>query len=202
MKVKISNKELIEEIVGKKREFPKYVSQLINLANQNAQGTRPRIVGQLTELIKECPDKTYAGWKQWYLKRHPDTIKNAIEKISEMIKNFKDTIAKIDKEMIKSWAENLVLEQTFVGLRVEEAILKRLSKMYAAPYRLSFPSEESKGIDGFIGDIPVSIKPTSYKSKKSIREKLGGKMVYHHKTDAGLEFEFNARDFKQYADKA
>ena len=28
-------------------EFPKYTSQLINWANQNAQGTRPRVVGQL-----------------------------------------------------------------------------------------------------------------------------------------------------------
>src|SRR3989338_1825020 len=193
--IKIKNEELIKELIGEKKNFPKYATQLINLANQNAQGTRPRVVGQLTELIKECPDKTYGGWKQWYLKNHPDTIKNAIEKINGMIENFKGTITKIDKEMIKSWAENLVLEQTFVGLRFEEAILKRLSKMYVAPYRLAFPSEESKGIDGFIGDIPVSIKPTSYKSKKSLKEKLGGKMVYHHKTDTGLEFEFNTKDF-------
>ncbi|NLX77152.1 MAG: MjaI family restriction endonuclease [Clostridiaceae bacterium] len=27
--------------------FPKYTSQLINWANQNAQGTRPAVVGQI-----------------------------------------------------------------------------------------------------------------------------------------------------------
>lgn len=61
MKIKISNKELIEELVGKKREFPKYATQLINLASRTAQATRPRVVGQMTELIKECPEKTYEG---------------------------------------------------------------------------------------------------------------------------------------------
>ncbi len=32
-------------------DFPKYTTQVINLANQNAQGTRPAIVGQMSELI-------------------------------------------------------------------------------------------------------------------------------------------------------
>lgn len=33
--------------------FPKYTSQLINLANQNAQGTRPAVVGQMSDLFQE-----------------------------------------------------------------------------------------------------------------------------------------------------
>lgn len=64
-KIKIKNEELIRELVGEVKFFPKYTTQLINLANQNAQGTRPRVVGQLTELIKECPAKSYEGWKKW-----------------------------------------------------------------------------------------------------------------------------------------
>ena len=42
----------------------------INLANQYAQGTRPKIVGQLSELIQEF----------YYLQKKPDAIKNATEK--------------------------------------------------------------------------------------------------------------------------
>ena len=49
--IKIKNKDLIRELIGETKDFPKYTSQIINLANQNAQGTRPRVVGQLTELI-------------------------------------------------------------------------------------------------------------------------------------------------------
>jgi len=99
--IKIKNEELIQELIGETKDFPKYATQLINLANQNAQGTRPRVVGQLSELINECPEKTYQGWKKWYLSRHPNTIKNATEKINEMMDNLKRTIKSIDKSMIK-----------------------------------------------------------------------------------------------------
>jgi len=60
--IKISNKELIEELTGEPNDFPLYTTQIINLANQNSQGTRPIIVGQLSDLIQECPEKTYEGW--------------------------------------------------------------------------------------------------------------------------------------------
>ena len=64
MMIKIKNEELIKELIGEKADFPKYTTQLINIANQNAQGTRSRVVGQLSELIKECPAKNYEGWKK------------------------------------------------------------------------------------------------------------------------------------------
>jgi hypothetical protein len=38
-KFKIKNKELITEISGEAKVFPKYTPQIINLANQNSQGT-------------------------------------------------------------------------------------------------------------------------------------------------------------------
>ncbi len=44
-KFKIKNAELAEAVSQKQYAFPKYTSQIINLANQNAQGTRPRVVG-------------------------------------------------------------------------------------------------------------------------------------------------------------
>ena len=43
--IKIKNEELIQELIGETKDFPKYTTQLMNLANQNAQGTRPRVVG-------------------------------------------------------------------------------------------------------------------------------------------------------------
>lgn len=117
MKIKIKNEELIKELIGEIKNFPKYTTQLINLANQNSQGTRPKVVGQLSELIQECPSKTYEGWKKWYLEKHPKAINNATEKISLMIEKLKESIKLIDKPMIKAWAEDLILEKTFVGLR-------------------------------------------------------------------------------------
>lgn len=195
MKSKILNEELIQELVGQKREFPKYVTQILNLANQNAQGTRPRVVGQLSDLIQECPEKTYECWKAWYLKKHPIAIKDASEKITAMVENLKRAIMQIDTTMIKSWTEMLVLEQTFIGLRFQEAILKKLAKHYKTNYRLSLSSEEKQGIDGFVGKTPVSIKPSTYKIKKALREKIQATIIYYEKTKAGIEFEWSEKDF-------
>ncbi|MEA2113180.1 MAG: MjaI family restriction endonuclease [Patescibacteria group bacterium] len=189
MIVKIKNKELIQELIGEVKEFPKYTTQLMNLANQNAQGTRPRVVGQLSELIKECPEKTYKGWKKWYLSKHPEAIKNAAGKINEMLKNLEKAIKLINKQMIREWVEDLVLEKTFIGLRFQEAILKKIASIKKANYRLANPKEESRGIDGFIGNIPVSIKPTTYKTKDALREEIKTKIIFYNKTKSGLKID-------------
>jgi len=187
--IKIKNEELVKELIGEVKDFPLYTTQLINLANQNAQGTRPRVVGQLTELIQECPEKTYEGWKKWYLSKYPNAIENATERINEMMNNLKNAIKSIDKSMIKKWVEDLVLEKTFVGLRFQEAILKKVASIKNTDYRLAEPKEESQGIDGFIGDMPVSIKPITYKTKDALREEIKAKIIFYNKTKSGLEID-------------
>jgi len=59
---KIKNTEIYNDVVGSAPEFPKYSTQLMNLANQNAQGTRPRVVGQMSDLIQEFPGSTLDEW--------------------------------------------------------------------------------------------------------------------------------------------
>ncbi|HDQ22963.1 MAG TPA: MjaI family restriction endonuclease [Candidatus Uhrbacteria bacterium] len=187
--IKIKNEELIKELVGTTHDFPKYTTQLINLANQNAQGTRPRVVGQLSELINECPEKTYEAWKKWYLDRYPNAIENATAKITAMIINLKQAIKDIDENMIKEWVEDLLLEKTFIGLKFQEAILNKIASIKETTYRLANPEEESQGIDGFIGEIPVSIKPITYKTKNSLKEKIKCEIIFYKKTKDGLEID-------------
>lgn len=189
MKIKIKNEELVKELIGEIKNFPKYTTQLINLANQNSQGTRPRVIGQLSELIQECPSKTYEGWKKWYLEKHPEAINNATEKISMMIEKLKESIKLINKPMIKAWAEDLVLEKTFIGLRFQEAILKKVAEIKNTTYRLSKPDEESRGIDGFIGKMPVSIKPVTYKTKEMLKEKIDVGIIFYEKKKSGLDID-------------
>jgi len=47
MQIKIKNEEIKRLMEIKNPDFPKYSTQLLNLANQNAQATRPKIVGKL-----------------------------------------------------------------------------------------------------------------------------------------------------------
>lgn len=187
--LKIKNEELIKELIGKIKDFPRYTTQLMNLANQNAQGTRPRVVGQLSELIQECPEKTYEGWKKWYLAKYPRAIDDAAAKVQEMVENLKRAISEIDQTMVRRWVEDLVLEKTFIGLRFQEAILKKVASIKKEKYRFAVPQEESQGIDGFIGVVPVSIKPDTYKTKDFLPEEISAKIIFYRKTKMGLEID-------------
>lgn len=190
MKVKISVEEIRKYLNIETPEFPKYVAPLINLANQYAQGTRPRIVGQMSELIQQFSGKTLAEWERWYLNQKPDAIRIATEKIWQMLKEFKNAINKIDETTVEQWVKDLVILKTFVGLRFQEAVLKKGAEIKGSKYRLAEPDEESKGIDGYVGDIPVSIKPDTYKMKTALPEHIGIQIIYYKKIDDGIEVDY------------
>ena len=191
MIIKITNEELTEDIVGKITKFPKYTTQIMNLANQNAQGTRPKVVGQLSDLIQEFPGEKYEGWVKWYEDKMPNAIDNATDKIYDMIIKLEEAIKLIDKELIRKWVGDLVLTKTFVGLCFQESILKKIASIRKEPYRLAKPGEESKGIDGYIGSTPVSIKPTTYKAKDMLSEGIDVKIIYYDKVKGGIKVDLD-----------
>ncbi|VVB90402.1 putative type-2 restriction enzyme MthZI [uncultured archaeon] len=181
--IKLNVQEKFKEIIGETKEFPKYTTQIINIANQNAQGTRPEVVGQMSELINRCPEKTYKSWKEWYLKNYPDAIKKATQRVKPMIDNIKEAIELIDEKMVEDWVEDLVITKTAEGLVIQEIILEYIANKKGIKWRLATPYEESQNIDGYIGEIPVSIKPSAYLAKKSsVRETIYVEMIYYKKT--------------------
>lgn len=58
---------------------------------------------------------TVQDWTQWYLERYPNAIENATNKIYEQVENLKKAIQLIDKDLIKSWVEDLVISKTYNG---------------------------------------------------------------------------------------
>jgi hypothetical protein len=166
-------------------DFPKYTTQLLNLANQNAQGTRPKIVGQLSELfpkfIEQEADININNWKEWYIDKKPEGLKDASNRIYNQIDNLKKAILLIDKQMVENWVEDLVINKTYNGLYFQEAILASLAKEEGSEYRLSTPNQESQGIDGFVGNEAYSIKPESYRTKPMLQESINAKMIFYDK---------------------
>jgi hypothetical protein len=49
---------------------------------------------------------------------------------------------------------------------------------------------ESKGIDGYNGGIPVSIKPETYKTKSALRENIEVKTIYYEKVKNGIQVDY------------
>ena len=193
MKYVIKNQDILAYNEIEVVTFPKYTSQLINWANQNAQGTRAKIVGQMSDLFPEFMNSsdsiTIEDWENWYLKRYPDAIDNATEKIYEQVQNLKKAITLIDKDMVHDWVNDLVINKTYNGLYIQKAILASLAQKLNKKYRLANPSEESVGIDGYVGDSPYSIKPDTYKIMNRLSESINVKMIYYTKTKTGLNIE-------------
>ena len=189
-KIKIKNEEVTQLLDAEVVSFPKYATQLINLANQNAQGTRPEVVGQMSELIKEFKGKKLEEWGKWYLNKHPEAIEKAKTKILQMMENFKEVITLIDAQMIESWVKDLVIVKTFVGLKFQEAIMKRVAATMGKGYRMSDSEDEAKGIDGYIGEIPISIKPQTYESKQMLPEIIGVHIIFYDKVKDGINIFF------------
>jgi hypothetical protein len=186
----LSTKQIMADVAGPPENYPKYTTQLINLANQNSQATRPCYVGQMSDLIQEFPGSTYDQWVQWYIGKYPDALDQATEKTWTMIQKMQQAMGEIDKQMVRKWMQELIFTKTYAGLCFQESILKTIAASKKTTYRLARPDEESKGIDGFIGTEPVSIKPVSYQSKKSLQETIDVKIIFYEKIRGGIEFHY------------
>lgn len=191
MKIKIPNAEVQQLLSGRDYEYPKYSTQILNLANQNAQGTRPSVVGQMSDLIQEFDGKSMKEWEEWYLERYPDAIETATERVFKMVELLKQSIVQIDRNCVRQWVEDLVICKTYCGLKFQDAILQKVAEAKGKPYRLSTPSEESQGIDGFVGDVPVSIKPITYKVMNQLPETIDVAMIYYDKKKPEIVVEYD-----------
>lgn len=170
------------EIVTKSFDFPKYTTTLMNRANEMSQASRKQHVGQMSEIALEHKDKTHDEWEKWYFETYPDAIDKATDKVYNMIQNYKDAIELIDKEMIYNWLYDLIIIKSRKGLLYQEIILKHFAEKNNTSYRLATPEEESQGIDGFIGNKPVQIKPKSYISQHHLHENITCDIIFYHKT--------------------
>lgn len=190
MKKKIYNQTVEELSNASAYDFPKYTTQIINLVNSNAQGTRPVVVGQMSELIQAFPGKSLTEWVEWYNIQQPNAVNNATEKIWSKLQEMKEAITLIDKPMVEAWVKDLVYTKTYCGLKFQEAILAYLAREFNTSYRLANIEEEAQGIDGYINARPVQIKSITYKQEALLSEVINVPIIYYDKKKDGISLEF------------
>lgn len=190
MKKKIYNQTVEELSNASAYDFPKYTTQIINLVNSNAQGTRPVVVGQMSELIQAFPGKSLTEWVEWYNIQQPNAVNNATEKIWSKLQEMKEAITLIDKPMVEAWVKDLVYTKTYCGLKFQEAILAYLAREFNTSYRLANIEEEAQGIDGYINARPVQIKSITYKQEALLAEVINVPIIYYDKKKDGISIEF------------
>lgn len=194
-KFKISNGEIEQLSNASKYPFPKYATQIINLLNSNAQGTRPAVVGQMSELIQEFDGKTLEEWIAWYSERQPDAVNKATDKIFAMYQLMREVFAQIDRPMIEAWVKDLVYNKTYCGLKFQSAILAFLADKYNKTWRLANVEEEAQGIDGVVGETPVQIKSSTYKLEARLGEIIEIPIIYYEKKKDSINITFDTDIF-------
>ena len=182
-------------------KFPTYCSPLLNIANQYGRGTRPEVVGQLSDLVREIRPVSVEEWKDKYYTKHPEAKANAADRIERTVHNLRQALESIDRPMIEQWVDDLLINKTFTGFSYEGIVLKELANRTMGDYRASSTEDERKGIDGWVKVgtvyVPVQIKPESHRRGRNRPEKFTCPIVYYLVKQDCLHID--AREFQQEA---
>ena len=169
----------------------KYIGSVINLGNSFSQATRPKHVGQMSELIQRFRDESIEhdvnAWESFYGSEIGyEKIENASTKIWHCVQQIKENLEHLKEEDVYEWTKDLIIDKTHAGLQIQLDVLKMISN--GLPYRLATTEEESHGIDGYVGDEAVSIKPKTYMNHPASNvENIPYRMVYYTNGKAGLK---------------
>ncbi|GAA0725748.1 hypothetical protein J2744_001010 [Halorubrum trapanicum] len=157
-----------EEVEGFPVDNPKYTTYLLRPAVNLSQSNRPKVVGQMSDIIEEFrqkhPDGTFEDWVNYYKEEYDgdDRLAEATEIAYPMVEKMRAAFEQINEDMTHDFLRDLVLFKTYEGFDVQETVLRKLGEMYDEDVTRATAEDESKGIDGYIGDQPVQIKPVTY----------------------------------------
>lgn len=103
-----------------------------------------------------------------------------------MVEKLKAAIQLIDRPMIESWVRDLVVNKTYYGFRIQDVVLVELGRRTNKTIGRATAGDEAKGIDGYLGELPVQVKPASYKAMAALSEEMQCPVVYYEKKIAGI----------------
>jgi hypothetical protein len=160
--IKLTAKNYRGVVHRQRREWPKYSTQLLNVAGQNAKIFDSAKVGHAKETWLEMRGKgirgTFENWCNFYnSKPFVNNIPGQAQKLYEMIQKMQ--VGGISLEMCEDYIKEVIYNKTHMGMAGEEMAVEAVGQHLNKPVRFSTAEEESQGIDGWVGEIPVQVKP-------------------------------------------
>lgn len=197
-KIKASNSSKYKSAYKPK----KYHSAFLNTVNKDARSSRPETVGKLaTEIFPNYVDNAIEpspeNWEKYYQNNHSEQYNKGLEKLKRQFELEKQAINAITEQDLVDYYDDLMFSKTFSGLYVQDEILRDIADKKRATYRKPNAIEEGQGIDGYIDDIPYSVKPETYKdSAAKNNETINAKMVYYseNKKDTNIDYYIEEED--------
>lgn len=161
--LKLTAKHYTTVVVRHRRTWPKYSTQILNMANQNAKSTSVKTVGSMKEMWMDMRKQGIRGtldnWTTYYNSvRGEATLITAGKTLYTMVvkMNLQNIIT---EDMCIDYVKEMVYNKTHMGMAGEEMAIEVVANYLKRSYRFSTKEEEARGIDGWIENIPVQVKP-------------------------------------------
>ena len=187
------------------------IEALLNKPLNDSGANRKKVVGDMPKLVDEfsklpevlnckTSNEILDKWEEFYTEKQPTGIQDAtkilfdffirIQSVSFTLSgcNMPEDLRKTYRDMCEAYVRRLILIQTPFGLLIEKMILTNLSSYLGIKYVKNF-NEEAKGIDARIDDIPITVKPESYKGDGIAT----GTMIKYGKEKDNLSFVFQSQ---------
>ena len=161
--IKLTAKNYRGTIQRFRREWPKYATQLMNIAQQNSQAFRPKHIGPVVDTFKYMREQkipgTLSNWEKYYKKVFGEQkLIDAGKKIHAMLKKM--GIKWITEDMCIDYAKETVYNKTHMGYGGQEMAVEAVANYFNKKVRWPTPEEDSsQNIDAWIGKFPVQVKP-------------------------------------------
>lgn len=160
--IKLTAKHFRGVIHRTRREWPKYSTQLLNVAAQNCKAFDVKKVGSAKETWLAMRNQnipgTFENWCQFYDQQpFAQNIPGQAAKLYEMVQKM--GITGIPLSMCEDYIREVIYNKTHMGMAGEEMAIQAVGEYYGLQVRFSTAEEEAQGIDGWIGEIPVQVKP-------------------------------------------
>lgn len=164
-----------KDVVKRERcTFPVNTKPILNIATQNSQCTRKAIVGSMKELFGEFQaagvGKSVSDWEHWYLTNGgAEKIQSATNKLFSYLNKMPLDHTVFTRKIAEDYILDLVINKTHYGMSGEYYAVLATAKYFNLDYRFSTAEEESQGIDAWIGNNPVQVKPHDSVAKHHVR---------------------------------
>jgi hypothetical protein len=154
--------------------FPLNTKPILNIATQNSQCTRVSIVGSMKELfakfLKADVGRSVDDWENWYLNNGgTQKIQDATDKLFDYLNKMPLDHTVFTREVAENYILDLVINKTHYGMSGEYYAVLATAKYFGLDYSFSSAEEERQGIDAWIGDKPVQVKPHDSVIKHHVR---------------------------------
>ena len=161
--------------------------KVLNYANQTYQLSRPRNVGTVMALIRECQPQSITEWEKWYFE-HALTEGKQVNRISKadlddlgerlyqkirdiVIPEWEQAFRSLTREDCIAYIYNLTINRTYDGyVREKSVIYDGLAKIFPnVRFEESPPELDHAGDVDYLGYVSekafgIQIKPTTAKS--------------------------------------